>query len=91
MAQNDPFELRITRLTLNHAQDAMGFAARIHNAQSTSMCGRMGSLNPGYILPKARGGIHRRRPGQPLVQVAPERHERDQQRQAGKDGDKPEK
>ena len=75
MAQSDPFDLRTTRLAINQAQDAMGFIAHMHNAQSTCVCRRMGSLDRGCVLPKARGGKR-----QPLVQVVSERYERDQQR-----------
>ncbi len=82
VAQNDPFDLRTTKLAINQAQDAMGFTAHIHNAHSTYMCRRMASLDPGYVLPKANGGKR-----QPLVQVALERYERDQKRQASKDGE----
>ena len=84
VAQDDPFDRRTTNLAINQAQDAMGFIAHVRNAHSTCMCRRMSRLHPGHVLPKARSCRR-----QPLVQVALERYERDQQRQAGKDAEKP--
>ena len=75
VARNDPFDLRTTKLAINQALDAQGFTAHIHNAHSTYMARRMGSLDPGYVLPKPAGGKR-----QPLVQVALENYRRDQQR-----------
>ena len=75
VARNDPFDLRTTKLAINQALDAQGFTAHIHNAHSTYMARRMGSFDPGYVLPKPAGGKR-----QPLVQVALENYRRDQQR-----------
>lgn len=75
VASNDPFDLRTTKLAINQAQDAQGFTSHIHNAFSTYMVRRSGSMDPAYVLPKPAGGKR-----QPLVQVALERYRRDLQR-----------
>lgn len=76
VAANDPFDLRTTKLAVNQALDAQGFTSHIYNAHSTFMARRMGSFDPGYVLPKAREGKR-----QPLVQVALEHYQRDQERE----------
>lgn len=76
VAANDPFDLRTTKLAVNQALDAQGFTSHIYNAHSTFMARRMGSFDPGYVLPKADGGKR-----QPLVQVALDHYRRDQERE----------
>jgi enoyl-CoA hydratase len=75
VAANDPFDMRMTKLAVNQALDAQGFTSHIYSAHSTFMARRNGSLDPGYVLPKAREGKR-----QPLVQVALEHYRRDQER-----------
>ena len=83
VACNDPFDLRATKLAINQALDAQGFTAHIHNAHSTYIVRRLGASDPGYVLPKPASGKR-----QPMVQVALERYQRDQQRRRGGTGDK---
>ena len=74
VASNDPFDLRATKVAINQAQDAQGFTAHIHNAHSTYIVRRMGSMDPGYVLPKPADGKR-----QPMVQVALERYRRERE------------
>jgi enoyl-CoA hydratase len=74
VAQNDPFDLRTTKIAINQAQDAQGFTAHIHNAHSTYTVRRFGEKDPGYAVKAAEG---RRKP---MVQVALERYQREQAR-----------
>lgn len=86
VASNDPFDLRATKIAINQAQDAQGFTAHIHNAHSTYIVRRMGSMDPGYVLPKPAGGKR-----QPMVQVALERYRRERDRERSNlEGDEPE-
>ena len=82
VASNDPFDLRATKLAINQALDAQGFTAHIYNAHSTYMVRRLGASDPGYVLPKPASGKR-----QPMVQVALERYQRDQQRRQGGAGE----
>lgn len=79
VAKNDPFDLRTAKLAVNQALDAQGFSAHIVNAHSTYMARRMGSFDPGYVLPNARGGKR-----MPMVQVALDHYERDLKKKKGK-------
>jgi enoyl-CoA hydratase len=74
VAQNDPFDLRMTKLAINQAQDAQGFTAYIQSVHSTYIARYMGEKDPGYAVKAAEG---RRKP---MVQVALERYRREQQR-----------
>jgi enoyl-CoA hydratase len=82
VAQNDPFDLRTTKLAINQALDAQGFTAHIMNAHSTYIVRRLGSMDPGYAVPNPREkGVKR----MPMVQVALERYKKDSERKkAGK-------
>jgi enoyl-CoA hydratase len=70
VAENDPFDLRMTKLAVNQAQDAQGFTAHIHNAHSTYIARYMGEKDPAFTVARPEG---RRRP---MVQRALERRER---------------
>ena len=74
--------LRATKLAINQALDAQGFTAHIYNAHSTYIVRRLGASDPGYVLPKPASGKR-----QPMVQVALERYQRDQQRRQGGAGE----
>jgi enoyl-CoA hydratase len=77
VAQNDPFDMRTTKLAINQALDAQGFSAHIVNSHSTYIVRRLGSMDPGYALPNPREkGVKR----MPMVQVALERYKKDQER-----------
>jgi enoyl-CoA hydratase len=77
VAANDPFDMRMTKLAINQALDAQGFTAHIMSSHSTYITRRMGQLDPGYALPNPRdAGVKR----MPMVQVALERYQRDQER-----------
>ncbi len=77
VAQNDPFDMRTTKLAINQALDAQGFSAHIVNSHSTYIVRRLGSMDPGYALPNPRDkGVKR----MPMVQVALERYKKDQER-----------
>lgn len=77
VAQNDPFDMRTTKLAINQALDQQGFTAHIQACHSTYVARRIGSTDPGYALPDPRDkGVRR----MPQVQVALERYKRDQAR-----------
>jgi enoyl-CoA hydratase len=81
VAQNDPFDMRTTKLAINQALDAQGFTAHIMNSHSTYIVRRLGSMDPGYALPNPRDkGVKR----MPMVQVALERYKKDQERKKAK-------
>ena len=68
---NDPFDLRMTKLAINQAQDAQGFSAHIHNAHSTYIARYMAEKDPGAALALRTG------PRRPKVQIALDRYRRD--------------
>lgn len=70
VAENDPFQLRMMKLAVNQAQDAMGFTAHIQAAHAYYILSSTGEADPGYALAKPEG---RRRP---MVQRAMENYER---------------
>src|SRR5690606_17439354 len=70
VAENDPFQLRMTKLAVNQAQDAQGFSSTIVNAHPLHLLSSMGEGDPGYALKKPEG--QRRRP---MVQRAIENRE----------------
>ncbi len=75
VAANDPFDMRMTKVAINHAQDAQGFTAHIKAAHLAYVTRRMGSMDPGYAIPDPKqSGVRR----MPMVQVALERYQRDQ-------------
>jgi enoyl-CoA hydratase len=77
VAQNDPFDMRTTKLAVNQALDAQGFSAFIESAHSTHIARRISWADPGFALPKPQdSGVKRL----PMVQVALERYEREQKR-----------
>lgn len=78
VAANDPFDLRMTKLAINQAQDAQGFTAHIMASHSTYITRRMGQTDPGYALADPRTSGTKR---MPMVQVALERYKRDQERE----------
>lgn len=70
VAENDPFDMRMTKLAVNQAQDAQGFTAHIHNAHSTYIARYLAEKDPGHSLGATEG---RRRP---MVQMALDRYRR---------------
>lgn len=81
VAQNDPFDMRTTKLSINQALDAQGFTAHIQASHSTYITRRMGSMDPGYALANPKdAGVKR----MPMVQVAMERYKRDKEKSGGK-------
>ena len=82
VAANDPFDMRTTKLAVNQALDAQGFTAHIMASHSTYITRRMGSMDPGYAIPNPKDKGKKR---MPMVQVAMERYDREQERKkAGK-------
>jgi hypothetical protein len=80
VAANDPFDMRTTKLAINQALDAQGFTSHIVSSHSTYITRRLGQLDPGYALANPRdSGVKR----MPMVQVALERYNRDQERNKG--------
>ena len=77
VAQNDPFDMRMTKLAINQALDAQGFTAHIVSSHSTYITRRMGPVDPGYAIANPRNSGKKR---MPMVQVAMERYKRDQER-----------
>lgn len=77
VAANDPFDMRTTKLAINQALDAQGFTSHIMSSHSTYITRRLGQMDPGYALANPRdAGVKR----MPMVQVALERYQRDQER-----------
>lgn len=69
VAQNDPFQLRMTKLAVNQAQDAAGFTSHLVNAHGLYVLGRLGERDPDSFVVEPAG---RRRP---MVQRALENWE----------------
>jgi enoyl-CoA hydratase len=67
VAENDPFQLWMTKKAINQAEDAQGFTAHIHDAFNLHMLSSLGEGDPDYALRKPEG--QRRRP---MVQRAME-------------------
>ena len=65
VAQNDPFQLRMTKLAVNQVQDSQGFSAHINAAHALFMLSSIGEGDPAAALPD-RERTHRR----PMVQRA---------------------
>lgn len=70
VAENDPFQLWMTKKAINQAEDAQGFTAHIHDAFNLHMMSSIGEGDPDYSLRKPEG--QRRRP---MVQRAMENYE----------------
>jgi enoyl-CoA hydratase len=71
VAENDPFEMRMTKLAINQTLDIQGFTAAIRGAHSHYMLHRTAEQDPGYAVAVPEG---KRRP---MVQVALERYRRE--------------
>lgn len=69
IADNDPFQLRMTKMAINHMQDVQGFQAHITAAHLMHLMSSAGEADPDYALPPSEG---RRRP---MVQKAFEHYE----------------
>jgi enoyl-CoA hydratase len=79
VAQNDPFDMRTTKLAINQALDAQGFTGYIQSVHSTHIARRISWADPGFALPKPQdSGVKRL----PMVQVALERYERERDRKS---------
>ncbi|TAJ20612.1 MAG: enoyl-CoA hydratase [Dehalococcoidia bacterium] len=70
VAENDPFQLWMTKKAINQAEDAQGFTTHIHDAFNLHMMSSIGEGDPDYALRKPEG--QRRRP---MVQRAMENYE----------------
>jgi carbon-monoxide dehydrogenase large subunit len=77
VAENDPFDMRTTKLAINQALDAQGFTSHIMSSHSTYITRRLGSMDPGYTVANPRDTGKKR---MPMVQVALDRYKRDQER-----------
>ena len=77
VAANDPFDMRMTKLAINQALDAQGFTSHIMSAHSTYINRRLSQQDPGFALPNPRDSGKKR---MPMVQVALERYQREQER-----------
>ncbi|MFN0092530.1 MAG: enoyl-CoA hydratase-related protein [Acidimicrobiales bacterium] len=71
VAQNDPFQLRMTKLAVNHAEDVQGLPAHLEAAHAMYVLGRLGERDPDSVV-RDTGGAKRR----PMVQVALENYAR---------------
>jgi enoyl-CoA hydratase len=69
VAENDPFQLRMTKLAVNQAQEAQGFTGAIRGALPLHLLSAQGERDPGFAIEKPEG---RRRP---MVQRAVEHYE----------------
>ena len=65
VAENDPFQLRMTKLAVNQAQDAQGFTAHIRGAHALHMLSSIGESDAGASLPERE-----RKRRRPMVQRA---------------------
>ncbi|MBM4410712.1 MAG: enoyl-CoA hydratase [Chloroflexi bacterium] len=70
VAENDPFQLWMTKKAINQAEDAQGFTAHIHDGFNLHMLSSIGEGDPDYALRRPEG--QRRRP---MVQRAMENFE----------------
>ena len=70
VAQNDPFQLRMMKTAINHAEETQGFTAHTQAAHSMYVLARMGEKDPGSYIEQSDA---RRRP---MVEVALENHRR---------------
>jgi len=64
VATNDPFQLRMTKLAVNHAEEVQGFTAHTQAAHAMYVLGRLGEKDPASQI--SESGEKRR----PMVQVA---------------------
>jgi enoyl-CoA hydratase len=69
VAANDPFQLRMTKLAVNQAQDAAGYTTHLTSAHALYVLGRLGERDPDSLVVEPGG---RRRP---MVQRALENWE----------------
>lgn len=69
VAENDPFQLRMTKLAVNQAQEAQGFTGAIRGALPLHLLSAQGERDPSFSIAKPEG---RRRP---MVQRAVEHYE----------------
>lgn len=74
VAANDPFQLRMSKLAVNHAEETQGFTAHTTAAHAMYVLGRLGEKDPDSTVSEPGG---RRRP---MVQVALENYERGRRR-----------
>ena len=70
VAQNDPFQLRMMKTAINHAEETQGFTAHTQAAHSMYVLARMGEKDPGSYIEQSDA---KRRP---MVEVALENHRR---------------
>ena len=70
VAANDPFHLRMVKLSINQSEEARGFSQHIVGAHAHYLLSVAGEADPGFALPRPEG---RRLPG---VQVALDNTER---------------
>tara|TARA_Y100001970_G_scaffold36944_1_gene45600 strand:- start:7731 stop:8570 length:840 start_codon:yes stop_codon:yes gene_type:complete len=70
VAQNDPFQLRMMKTAINHAEETQGFTAHTQAAHSMYVLARMGEKDPGSYIEQTD---EKRRP---MVEVALENHRR---------------
>lgn len=70
VAANDPFQLRMTKLAVNQAEETQGFTAHTTAAHAFYVLSRLGESDPDADMPRSEG---RRRP---MVQVALDNYRR---------------
>jgi len=68
VADNDPFQLRMTKLAVNHAEETQGFSTHLTAAHAMYVLGRLGEKDPDADVPAVRD---KRRP---MVGVALENY-----------------
>ncbi|MDZ7726757.1 MAG: enoyl-CoA hydratase-related protein [Dehalococcoidia bacterium] len=77
VAENDPFQMRMTKLAINQHQETQGFSAHIRAAHAMYILSSTGESDPGFAINRPDG---RRRP---MVQRALDNYERRQAAQHG--------
>ena len=70
VAKNDPFQLRMMKMAVNHAEETQGFTAHTQAAHSMYVLARMGEKDPGSYIEQSE---EKRRP---MVEVALQNYKR---------------
>ena len=70
VAKNDPFQLRMMKMAVNHAEETQGFTAHTQAAHSMYVLARMGEKDPGSYIEQTD---EKRRP---MVEVALQNYQR---------------
>ena len=70
VAENDPFQLRMMKMAVNHAEETQGFTAHTQAAHAMYVLARIGEKDPGSYIEQ----IDEKR--RPMVEVALQNYQR---------------